>query len=104
MVKAAKSELLVLTANRLGDGAVVFFDRDGRWSNDLQEAAIVGDADVRASVVAVGERDAAAALVVGPYLIGVTADGEIVPVELRERIRASGLTFRAIAAEAVTYF
>ena len=40
-----------------------------------------------------------------PYLVAVVEedDGTIEPLSLRERIRASGLTFDAIAADAVRY-
>ena len=43
--------------------------------------------------------------VVDPFLVAVTEDdeGRIEPVSLREKIRASGLTFDAIAADAVRY-
>ncbi len=43
--------------------------------------------------------------VVEPFLVAVTEDddGTIEPLSLREKIRASGLTFEAIAADAVRY-
>ncbi len=43
--------------------------------------------------------------VVDPFLVAVTEDedGTIEPLSLREKIRASGLTFDAIAADAVRY-
>ena len=43
--------------------------------------------------------------VVDPFLVAVTEDddGTLEPLSLREKIRASGLTFDAIAAEAVRY-
>jgi hypothetical protein len=43
--------------------------------------------------------------VIDPFLVAVSEDddGRIEPVSLREKIRASGLTFDAIAAEAVRY-
>jgi hypothetical protein len=43
--------------------------------------------------------------VVDPYLVAVAEDdnGTLEPLSLRERIRASGLTFDAIAADAVRY-
>jgi len=43
--------------------------------------------------------------VVDPFLVAVAEDddGTITPLSLREKIRASGLTFDAIAAEAVRY-
>ena len=43
--------------------------------------------------------------VVDPFLVAVTEDdgGVLEPLSLREKIRASGLTFEAIAADAVRY-
>jgi hypothetical protein len=42
--------------------------------------------------------------IVEPYLTAVIEDGDtIVPVSLRERIRAQGLTFAAISADATRY-
>ncbi len=43
--------------------------------------------------------------VVDPFLVAVAEDddGTIEPLSLREKIRASGLTFDAIAADAVRY-
>ena len=42
---------------------------------------------------------------VDPFLVAVAEDdgGAVTPLSLREKIRASGLTFDAIAAEAVRY-
>lgn len=93
----------VLTANRLRDGAVVFLDRHGRWNERIADAAVAADSHARTALLARGEADARAALVVGPYLVGVSGGVAPEPVELRERIRASGLTFRAIAADAVAW-
>jgi hypothetical protein len=43
--------------------------------------------------------------IIEPYLVAVSEDedGALEPLSLRERIRASGLTFDAIAADAVRY-
>ena len=43
--------------------------------------------------------------VIDPFLVAVTEDDDatIEPLSLREKIRASGLTFEAIAADAVRY-
>ncbi len=43
--------------------------------------------------------------VVDPFLVAVAEDddGTIEPISLREKIRAAGLTFDAIAADAVRY-
>ena len=42
---------------------------------------------------------------VDPYLVAVSEaeDGTLEPLSLREKIRANGLTFDAIAADAVRY-
>jgi hypothetical protein len=103
MAKAAKSTLQIATANRLRDGAVVFLAASGTWSTSLAEAEISRTAGDAERLVAIANRDAAT-LVVGPMLIAVTdEDGVIEPVDLRERIRANGLTIETIAADAVRY-
>jgi len=84
-----------VTANRLADGAVVFRRDDGGWSLRGEEAASAADG---AGLLAAAERDAAAALVVGPYLIDL-ADGR--PADYRERIRAYGPS-RAFHADVPT--
>ena len=74
----------------------------------------VGGLIVAGAVVAHGEREAAILLrrgqvegfsVVEPFLVAVSEDddGTLEPLSLREKIRASGLTFETIAAEAVRY-
>jgi len=80
-----------VTANRLRDGAVVFRRADGGWSLRVEEAAIAeADGDAQ-RLLASAERDAAAALVVAPYLIDIERTGEhVVPTVYRERIRAFG--------------
>jgi len=84
-----------VTANRLADGAVVFRREDGGWSLRIEEAAAVEDAT---ELLAAAERDAAAALVVAPYLIDLN-DGT--PTDYRERIRAYGPS-RAFHADVPT--
>jgi hypothetical protein len=104
MARARKTSTQIVSANRLTDGAVIFLGQDGAWTTILSEAAIATEPAAAADLLAVGERDAAAARVVGPYLVAVDViDGVAVPTALRERIRANGLTFRAIAADAVAY-
>ena len=79
-----------VTANRLADGAVVFRRGDGQWSLRVEEAATAGQ-DEAGALLAAAERDAAAAIVVGPYLIEIdSVGGEPRPVGYRERIRAYG--------------
>ncbi len=79
-----------LTANRLDDGDVVFWC-EGRWVRRFADAELFAES---------GPAEAAAALaraqptvVVDPYLIDLEeADGVLVPVAFRERVRALGPT------------
>lgn len=81
----------ILTANRLRDGAAVFLAADGTWGTGLDVVRVVRDAEEAAALEAIGARDAAARIVVAPYLIDVVeTDGRIVPTRFRERIRAFG--------------
>src|SRR6516165_2689834 len=83
---------VVITANRLGDGAVVYRTRDGRWSNRLDEAAVVNNAPAATTLLAAAVADDISA--VGAYVAPVRlgADGRPEPVNLRERIRSAGPT------------
>ena len=104
MSKQPSPELSVVTANRLADGAVVFLTAELGWTTDLQAARLLHDnAELESQLVAVRGTDSGVK-VVGPYAIEVgIVDGIYRPVSLRERIRVDGLTFRAIASEAVAY-
>ena len=99
MAKNLAGDLQVATANRLSDGVVVFLDDAGQWVPELERAAVVRDE--RAGEILLVRARAEGAAVVEPYLIAIADDGE--PLSLREKIRASGLTFDVIAAEALRY-
>jgi len=103
MAKNLSGDLQVASANRLTDGAVVFLDEAGQWVARLDRAALARDK--RAAEVLLQRAQAEAATVVDPFLVAVSEDdgGTIEPLSLREKIRASGLTFDAIAADAVRY-
>ena len=103
MAKNLSGELQVVTANRLSDGIVVFLDDAGEWLPQLDRAAVARDA--RAGEILLERGRAEQASVIDPLLIAVIehGDGQIEPLSLREKIRASGLTFDAIASEAVRY-
>jgi hypothetical protein len=103
MAKNLSGELHIASANRLGDGAVVFLDDAGGWTKRLDRAAVARDE--RGAEILLERARAEAYGVVDPFLVAVTEneDGTIEPLSLREKIRASGLTFAAIAAEAVRY-
>jgi hypothetical protein len=103
MAKNLNGDLKVASANRLNDGAVVFLDEAGLWNEHLHHAAVARDE--RGAEILLERAKAEADSVVDLFLVAVEeeSDGAIVPLSLRERIRASGLTFDAIAAEAIRY-
>jgi hypothetical protein len=85
------SEISVLTANRLGDGVVVFLDYEGAWSENLSEAVVARSPDEARQLEARGTHDAAHNIVVEPYLVEVrAAAGALVPIRYRERVRVAG--------------
>jgi hypothetical protein len=83
---------VVVTANRLGDGAVVYRTLGGEWTTDLTSAAVVDNALAAAEILRAAEADDVRA--VGPYVapVELTADRLIRPGNLRERIRVAGPT------------
>jgi Protein of unknown function (DUF2849) len=84
-------ELSVLTANRLGDGIVVFLDFEGAWSESIAEAAVARSPDEVRALQDRGTHDAAHNLVVEPYLVEVReSGGSLVPIRYRERVRVAG--------------
>lgn len=103
MAKNLSGDLQVVSANRLADGIVVFLDDAGQWVPKLDRAALARDK--RAAEILLERARAEVFTVVEPYLVAVSEDddGTLEPLSLRERIRASGLTFDAIAADAVRY-
>jgi hypothetical protein len=103
MAKNLSGDLSVASANRLSDGVVVFLDDSGHWTTRLERAVLARDE--RAAEILLERARAEAFSVIDPFLVAVTEDdhGLLEPVSLRERIRAHGLTFDTIAAEAVRY-
>lgn len=103
MAKNLNGDLKVASANRLADGMVVFLDDAGQWTERLDRAAIARDKQAADGLLA--RAQAKSFTVVDPFLVAVIEDeaGGIEPLSLREKIRASGLTFAAIAAESVRY-
>ena len=103
MAKNLSGELTVASANRLVDGVVVFLDDAGQWTRRLDRAAVARDR--RAGEILLERARAEGFGVIDPFLVAVAEDedGTLEPLSLREKIRASGLTFEAIAADAVRY-
>ena len=87
--------LQVLTANRLGDGEAVWWSAGQAWSETLAGAEVAHDKEAADRLEAIGKAGLAANLVVDVNLIDVDLrDGAIVPLRLREKIRAAGPTNR----------
>jgi hypothetical protein len=103
MAKNLSGDFSVASANRLVDGVVVFLDDAGQWVPHLERAAVARDK--RSGEILLERARVEGFGVIDPFLVAVIEqeDGHIEPVSLREKIRASGLTFEAIASEAVRY-
>jgi len=87
----ASGHVQVLTANRLGDGAVVFLNFDGDWAQSLTGVVIARSPDEARGLEARGLFDARRNLVVDPYLADMReAAGALVPLRQRERVRLEG--------------
>jgi len=88
---------VVVTANRLSDGAVVYRAALGGWTTRLEAAEVVTNAqDAKKLLMAAATQDLEA---VGPYVAPVEINGgHIEPGNLRERIRVAGPSFDLPAA------
>jgi hypothetical protein len=88
---------VVVTANRLGDGAVVYLTAGKEWTTRIDEAAVVTTAPAATELLHAGLADDVGA--VGAYVAPVHLDGKsIKPGNLRERIRLQGPTFELPAS------
>jgi hypothetical protein len=83
---------VVITANRLHDGAVVYRTAEDSWSTDLAEAAVATTAEEAKALLASAAGDGVRA--VDPYVAPVELSPDRVPQpgNLRERIRLNGPT------------
>ena len=83
----------VVTANRLGDGMVVYLDTAGGWSEYVEAARVAQSEAQSVEILALAEAPAQATRVVGPYLMDVSLEnGAPRAVSNREIIRAKGAT------------
>ena len=82
----------VVTANRTWDGIVVYRTAAQGWSAQLADAAIVRTSDDARALLAESVADDVGA--VGAYIapVEVKDGGKIKPGNLREQIRAAGVT------------
>lgn len=83
---------VVVTANRVADGAVVYLRADGGWSTTLDDAAIASEIGAARELVGIAIADDLRA--VGPYIapVNLTREGKVRPGNLRELIRRAGPT------------
>jgi hypothetical protein len=83
---------VVVTANRVGDGAVVYRRADGGWTTRLDGAAIADNAAGAQELMTAAVADDLGA--VGPYVapVKVLSGGYVRPGNLRELIRLGGPT------------
>lgn len=79
----------MVTANRLADGAVVYFTSGKGWTEKFAEGAVWTDKDSADGALSASEEAVRERLVVGPYLfeVALTEAGPR-PTSVRERIRA----------------
>ena len=84
---------LVITGNRLRDGAVVWRGAAGDWSLDLAAAAIHATEGQLAENLGAARAEEASGRIIGVYEVEIEPrDSRILPARLRERIRADGPT------------
>ena len=88
---ASEGPAKAITANRLGDGRVVFLGEAGKWVERFDEASFFADGPALESALLYAQAAHDSRIVVEPYAIDVlTEGGQSAPVRFRERIRALG--------------
>src|SRR5688572_2042092 len=80
---------VVVTANDLRSGAVVYRRKEGAWTSHIGSAEIAGTAEAAEALLSSAKADHDACRVVEPVLIEIDGGG---PASLRERIRSLGPT------------
>ncbi|RFC69287.1 MULTISPECIES: DUF2849 domain-containing protein [Mesorhizobium] len=85
----------VLTANRLTDGEAIWYSDVNGWQETLQGAALAADKAGEERLDSIGKAAFATNFALDVDVIDVQlVDEKIVPLRLRERIRAAGPTNR----------
>jgi hypothetical protein len=85
-------EAQMVTANRLIDGVTVYLTAENGWSEHFADGVVLNDKDGAEAAMKASDEAVAARLVVGPYLIEVTAtENGPQPTSAKERIRAAHL-------------
>ncbi len=95
-----KVALQVVTANKIGDGRVVYLTRVGGWSERITDGQVSRSDEERDEMMAVAQTTAEIPEVVEPYVIDVVEEAGVVqPVRYREAIRAKGPTIHPAFAK-----
>jgi hypothetical protein len=81
----------VVTANRLRDGIIVYYNKDSGWTADIRAATVASSEEIDA-LTAIAEKDVKSNVVVGLYAVEIAGDHQ--PLTARERIRADGPSIR----------
>jgi hypothetical protein len=85
----------VMTANRLGDGEVVFLTRNGTWNEKIDEAVLAQEPQAIAALETRALADVKSNHVTGHYLFDAErVEGKIRASHIRERIRTLGPSVR----------
>jgi hypothetical protein len=89
-----------LTANRLGDGAVVYLTGDGDWSRSINDGRLITSTEEEDDILRAARRCLEAHAVVEPYLIDIIEEtGHRRPAGTRELIRSLGPSNSWVPAE-----
>jgi hypothetical protein len=79
----------MITANRLSDGAVVYFTAGKGWSVSFTDGAVWNDQEGAEAALTESKESVKARIVVEPYLFDIAlTDAGPKPTSARERIRA----------------
>ena len=84
---------VVITANRLADGMVVYRTDDQGWTTLVDAAAIVTSTEAARALLASAVADGGSAVSAYVAPVKIDSDGRIHPGNLREQIRVDGPTF-----------
>jgi hypothetical protein len=89
-------QALIMSANALLGGEVVYYAAGGAWSPHLAEAVVAATEAEAAALTAAQAAAMASGAVVEPEIVPVATDtaGRLVPSHYREKIRALGPTVR----------
>jgi hypothetical protein len=89
-------QALIMSANALLGGEVVYYAAGGAWSGHLADAVIAATEEEAATLQAAQAAALASGAVIDPELLPVATDpaGRLVPSHYREKIRALGPTIR----------